>query len=255
MYNTDTPMQRELPSAERLFRSTALAAAAAIVLLVTVVLPSEYGIDPTGTGGLLGLTSMGEIKQQLAEEAAADREAKAVAAAANADGPAAATATVALDDARLVAIERRLDEIAAMLATRAEPRAVADAPPAVAAVAPPPPATAAAPAAPPADLWQDEISIVLAPGQGVEFKLVMSAAAEASFEWTANGGVLNFDTHGDGGGRSISYEKGRSVAEDAGVLIAAFDGNHGWFWRNRMDRDVTLTLRTRGDYVALKRTA
>src|SRR3546814_17950651 len=37
-----------------------------------VVLPSEYGIDPTGIGRVIGLTEMGAIKMQLAEEAAAD---------------------------------------------------------------------------------------------------------------------------------------------------------------------------------------
>ena len=42
-------------------------------LLVTVVLPAEYGIDPTGAGRLLGLNEMGEIKTQLHQEAEADR--------------------------------------------------------------------------------------------------------------------------------------------------------------------------------------
>ena len=48
--------------------STAVAAAVAAVLLVTVVMPAEYGIDPTGMGRLLGLKEMGEIKMQLARE-------------------------------------------------------------------------------------------------------------------------------------------------------------------------------------------
>ncbi|WP_241427577.1 HupE/UreJ family protein [Fertoeibacter niger] len=66
------------------------------------------------------------------------------------------------------------------------------------------------------------------------------------------------DTHGDGSGNSISYEKGRAVPADAGELTAAFTGNHGWFWRNRGDaprhrdvarqrclqRDQTLRLNT-----------
>ena len=34
-------------------------------------------------------------------------------------------------------------------------------------------------------------------------------------------------------GASSSYTKGRGVAGDKGVLTAAFDGDHGWFWRNR----------------------
>ncbi|WP_352939043.1 hypothetical protein [Mesorhizobium sp. M1136] len=76
---------------------------------------------------------------------------------------------------------------------------------------------------------------------------------KANFAWIVNGGVVNFDTHGDGGGQSVSYEKGRSVPSDEGVLEAAFDGNHGWFWRNRGDREVTLTIQTEGDYIDIKR--
>ena len=72
MYNSDTPSQAELPSSNQLIKSTILAAIAAIVILFTVVLPAEYGIDPTGVGKLLRLTEMGQVKQQLAEEAAAD---------------------------------------------------------------------------------------------------------------------------------------------------------------------------------------
>ncbi|MBK8649645.1 MAG: hypothetical protein IPN16_24520 [Gemmatimonadetes bacterium] len=53
-------------------RSTLAALALAGALLLTVVLPAEYGIDPTGVGRLLGLTQMGEIKVRLAREAAED---------------------------------------------------------------------------------------------------------------------------------------------------------------------------------------
>ena len=72
MYNTDMPTRNELPSSAQLVRSTIIAAIVALVLLVTVVMPSEYALDPTGAGRLLGLTAMGEIKVQLVEEAAAD---------------------------------------------------------------------------------------------------------------------------------------------------------------------------------------
>lgn len=60
----------ELPSSRSLFRSTLIAAAVAIVLLVAVVMPAEYGVDPMGVGRLLGLTEMGRIKVALAKEAA-----------------------------------------------------------------------------------------------------------------------------------------------------------------------------------------
>lgn len=72
----------EPASPRRLLRSTLIALVVAVLLLVTVVLPAEYGIDLTGAGRVLGLTQMGEIKTRLAKEAAADAAADAKAAAA-----------------------------------------------------------------------------------------------------------------------------------------------------------------------------
>ena len=240
MYNANKPSVDELPSSVQLLRSTIIAIFAAAALLVTIVLPSEYGIDPTGAGRILGLTEMGEIKTQLAEEAEADRrlEAEAQAQAALAPEPAqdsapeetAVSETAPTEDPDIVA--------------ESVPQDIVEAAPAETAVAQEEPA-------PPVN--KDEISITLTPGQGAEIKLVMKGGAKARFEWTANGSVLNYDTHGNGGGQRISYEKGRAVPGDEGVLEAAFDGNHGWFWRNRTDDDVTMTLRTEGDYSEMKR--
>ena len=73
MHNGNKPNLDELPTSAQLIKSTILAAVAAAVILITIVLPSEYGIDPTGIGKAVGLAEMGEIKVQLAEEAEADR--------------------------------------------------------------------------------------------------------------------------------------------------------------------------------------
>lgn len=72
MFNAEKPSLEELPSSAQLIRSTIIAAVSAVAILVTVVLPAEYGIDPTGLGRLTGLAEMGEIKQELAEEAEQD---------------------------------------------------------------------------------------------------------------------------------------------------------------------------------------
>jgi len=53
------PTSAELPSSQQLLKSTFTAIATAAVLLVTIVLPSEYAIDLTGIGRALGLTEMG----------------------------------------------------------------------------------------------------------------------------------------------------------------------------------------------------
>ncbi|MDR7097197.1 transmembrane anchor protein [Hydrogenophaga laconesensis] len=215
MYNSETPSRAELPSSKQLLRSTVLAAVSAVVLLVAVVLPAEYGIDPTGVGRVLRLTDMGEIKTQLAAEAAADTAA--------ASGNSVVTS------------------------------AQAQQPPPGARSAPTP---AFAPAAKPAVQeapWRDEMTVTLTPGEGTEIKMRMTEGAKADYSWVVQGGRVNFDTHGDGGGKNISYEKGRDVPADDGQLVAAFTGNHGWYWRNRGKADVKLVLRTRGEYTDIKR--
>ncbi|HEY9212302.1 MAG TPA: transmembrane anchor protein [Ancylobacter sp.] len=181
---------------------------------MTIVLPSEYGIDPTGIGGKLGLAEMGQIKVQLAEEAALDA-AKGQMKAAPATVPGQGSSLVGRIFANLVI------------------------------------GTASAQAAP--AIRTDEMKVTLKPGEATEIKLAMKEGAKVDYEWMVSGGVVNFDLHGDGDGQSTSYEKGRASPGGKGILTAAFPGNHGWFWRNRGSADVVLTLRTSGDYTDIKR--
>ena len=84
----------------------------------------------------------------------------------------------------------------------------------------------------------------------------MKSGAKFTYAWTVEGGTVNHDTHGEphtNPDATHSYSKGRSVSGDQGTLQAAFDGNHGWFWRNRGSKDVTVKLTANGDYGSLKR--
>ena len=206
MYNTDLPDRADLPSSRQLLRSTAIALVAAGALLTAIVLPAEYGIDPTGIGGALGLTQMGQIKTARSAEAAADAKTAAA--------------------------------------------------PAVATPAAPAPAPAAVQVAQAPSGKRDEMTITLRPGQGAEIKLDMRKGDQVEFSWQSSGGAVNFDTHGDPVNAPKNfyhgYGKGR---EDSvkGSLQAAFDGQHGWFWRNRGKADVSITLKTQGQYSAIKR--
>ena len=212
MFNTPLPTVNELPSTRKLVRSTVIALLTAVGLLVTVVMPSEYAVDPTGVGRALGLTQMGELKIILAQEALADA---------------------------------------------APPQAAAPAPaPQVAQVQP-----IAKPAAQPAPtptsaLKTNQMSVTLKPGEGTEIKLEVLKNKTVSYEWTAVGGPVNYDTHGEPyngeKGYFHSYNKGKQVKSDKGEFIAIFDGTHGWFWRNRSNSDVTISLRTAGDYLSIK---
>lgn len=213
MYNTDLPTRAELPSNRQLLRSTAIALVTAAILLFTIILPSEYAVDPTGVGRMMGLTQMGEIKQQLAQEAALD-------------APRSAIVTTPVEAA---------PEVIAEPIETAETEAVVVEEPLV-------------------NEWTDEVSLQLSPGEAAEIKLVMQSGAVVEFEWVAEPGHLNSALHGDGrAGEAITYRNGRAEPGHSDSLTAAFDGTHGWFWRNRSDEVVTMTLRVRGAYTEIKR--
>ena len=72
------PRIGELPNRRALNRATLIAAAVAAILLVTVVLPAEYGVDKTGVGSLLNLTEMGKLKRAAAEDSATSTRAAAL---------------------------------------------------------------------------------------------------------------------------------------------------------------------------------
>ena len=52
-----------LPSQPRILAATAVALAVGVALLVVAVLPAEYGIDPLGTGRMLGLTALAGVSE------------------------------------------------------------------------------------------------------------------------------------------------------------------------------------------------
>ena len=221
MFNTPLPTVNELPSTRKLVRSTVIALLTAVGLLVNVVMPSEYAVDPTGVGRALGLTQMGELKIILAQEALADTAPPQPAAPTPAPAP-----------------------------------APAPAPPQVAQVQPIAKPVAQPVATPAPALKTNQMTVTLKPGEGTEIKLEVLKNKTVSYEWTAAGGPVNYDTHGEPyngeKGYFHSYNKGKQVKSDKGEFTAIFDGTHGWFWRNRSNNDVTIALKTTGDYLSVK---
>lgn len=184
----------------KLIKSTVLAAGIAALILVTVVLPAEYGIDPTGAGDAIGLLKMGEIKVSLSEEAAADR--------------------VLVQDQEPDVIDGSgevSDE------TTIQPDAL---------------------------VRSDEMTLSLSPGEGKEIKLAMTKGGKVNYVWWTDGGRANFDAHADSKQLEISYHNYSKGSEKRGegILEAAFDGKHGWFWRNRTSETMTVTLQVNGEY-------
>lgn len=213
MYNTELPNRAELPSSRQLIRSTLIAAVTAGVLLATAVLPAEFGMDPTGIGSALGLKRMGEIKTSLSDEAAKE--------APGSPAPI-AVATAAATQANV--------NVAASKASTSTTEPTGK---------------------------TDEVSVSLKPGQAAEVKLDMSKGSKVAYRWVVRGGAVNFDAHGDPINSPVGfyhgYGKGRQSTGEQGILEAAFDGKHGWYWRNRSTENATITLSTKGEYAAIKR--
>jgi hypothetical protein len=187
MSDSELPDLSQLPTTGQINRATSLAALIAGALLVTVVMPNEYGVDPTGIGSVLGLKAAGDGKR-----------------------------------AELLTEE--------------------------------PPATASEPEAAPAaapGIKTGKVALTLQPGEGKEVKATMKAGEEFDFNWSTDGGEVVFDQHGEmtGGANDefTSYEKG-TKASASGKFRAPFDGTHGWYWKNRTDGPVTITVTATGTF-------
>ena len=227
MYNSDIPTRAELPSTAQLIKSTIIALVSAIVILVIIVLPAEYAIDPTGVGRMLKLTEMGEIKTQLATEAEADRRKdRELLQQKENQAPAPGQRSGLLDTllAQFLIGSAAASDRSAIVAQALASRT-------------------------------DETVITLKPTEGTEYKMELPRGAQIQFTWRVEGGVVNYDLHGTpkGGGKEKSYKSARGVRGDEGVLTAGFDGAHGWFFRNRSKELVTIKLTTTGVYKEIKK--
>jgi hypothetical protein len=142
----------------------------ALVLLVVVVLPAEYGWDPTGSGKALGLLG---------------------------------------------------------LSGEAVPTPLRDQP---------------------AGYRRDRVEFQLSPFEFVEYGYRMAEGAGLVYSWRASGEVLyNFHSQPDGMAPDYAESFARARASrHSGTYLAPFDGTHGWFFQNRGEADVTITLEVAG---------
>ena len=162
-------------SSKTLLKATASAICVAIAVLITVILPAEYNIDPTGLGQKLGLTILAPTPEteipNKPEYAGTD--------------------------------EYQL------------------------------------------------IEVTVPAGKGIEYKFSMQQSQKMTYEWLSDGSSLYFDLHGEPAGDTTGYFESYAIAtlsEMKGSFTAPFAGSHGWYWRNKSDKPVTVQLRVKGQY-------
>lgn len=102
------------------------------------------------------------------------------------------------------------------------------------------------------DMRSDEMTLTLAPHSGQEVKAHMNAGQSYVFEWSAKGGPVKADMHGEkvnaAEGEFTSYWEEKHMTGGKGSFTAPFDGTHGWYFRNKGETPVTVTVKTTGFY-------
>ena len=200
------------PSISRLLKATAIALTAACVLLVTTILPAEYGIDPTGIGAKLGLNKLDAAAAAAVEPVVSNQAApvKQQVFDSNTSG-----------EEKLDAVGQPVKAIDAKAVTKHE-----------------------------GDFRTETMTVTIAPNKGAEIKTKMKAGDSFVFHWEASGGEVASDMHGDrlnaAEGEYTSYWIDTPRTSASGSFTAAFDGKHGWYWLNRSNKPVVITVKVSG---------
>ena len=96
----------------------------------------------------------------------------------------------------------------------------------------------------------DEATWVLSPFESFEYKYRLEAGAGMVYAWQASDTLL-YELHSEPDdaepGYAETFDRARAAGA-AGAYVAPFPGIHGWFWENRGDAEVTLTLASAGFY-------
>ena len=102
----------------------------------------------------------------------------------------------------------------------------------------------------PAPFRQQRVQFTLKPAEGMEYKYHLVAGASFIYSWTATGDLfweLHSEPEGSPRGYAEFFDTNQGAAS-SGTYQAPFPGIHGWWWENKSDREVTITLSTAGFY-------
>ena len=97
----------------------------------------------------------------------------------------------------------------------------------------------------------ETVDFKVGPRAGMEYKYRLDKGESLLFSWKTTGPVsYEFHAEPDGAPRGYaqSYEKGDGKSEASGTLTAPFPGIHGWYWENKSDKEITVTLMSAGFY-------
>jgi hypothetical protein len=94
------------------------------------------------------------------------------------------------------------------------------------------------------------MEILIPADSETEIKVKMQEAKVFMFSWQVDQGTLYVDFHGHdpsfGPDFFVRYKEEDEGTAGNGSVTAAFSGEHGWYWLNYNEFDVTVTLTVTG---------
>jgi hypothetical protein len=207
-------MSEQTNDRKRTWKWLIVAAVAAVVLLFTVVLPAEYGYDPTRIGRALGLTAMSEDTHEggAAEESLDDVIEDLLS---------------ANDD---ITTESAIDPMQPIPLPNPAISQIEDAPPKT-----------------------ETLRFQLKFDGRTEVKAVMAKSKAIVYSWKVEGGTAYVDFHGHDPAKSkdfwVRYEEAgqeEGITGRSGSLVTPFAGEHGWYWLNTSEEPITIELTVTG---------
>jgi len=197
---------------KKIIQSTLLALIFGAIIFVVAVLPAEYGIDPVGAGKLLGFSKLyvPSIKTTPKQD------------------------TLSVTKVRYPLIKM---EKAGSGPHVPRPKEADN----------PPPKEQLA-------TRQDHFQVIVPAGKGVEFKINMLKYGKVKYEWSTDQGVLYFDFHGEvkqeNPPKNVFFESyTMAYAHNmVGTFLAPFEGKHGWYFKNKTNNDIKVSIRLKGEY-------
>ena len=159
-----------------LLKSVLVSMVIAVSILITVILPAEFGIDHTGIGSILGLDAL--------------------------NNPNGSTAIISRSG------EGDLE------------------------------------------FRQDEVDVLIPANSGLEYKFFLEMHSNINYEWSSSS-PLYFDMHGEPEGDTTGYFESYGASTTNGMkgsVTVPFAGSHGWYWRNDTDENISISLKTLGNY-------
>ncbi|TKG87294.1 hypothetical protein EYV94_28405 [Puteibacter caeruleilacunae] len=192
-----------------------IAMAIGTFLVLAAVMPAEYGIDPLGTGKVLGLDKLYESQ----ESSAPDKKVEESTSKAVKQNP--LLLTTHLESAYLKKQKMPKEVLAPEPDKQYQNK-------------------------------EDELTITIPANKGLEYKIKVKKHGQLKYEWNSGDITMLHDFHGDPlTAEKTGWYQSYTIAYSnnmVGNFLAPFTGKHGWYFKNHTSQDVKVKIRLKGQY-------